>query len=527
MSTPRVLRVGDAALSVDFGEALDPALAARVRALDASLTTLPLAGVRESWPTCRALLVLYDPDVALFDDLAADLRRRAGRAEPPPAPTRTHVVRVRYGGDDGPDLADVARACGLRETDVVALHTGREYDALMLGFLPGFAYLGLLPPELELPRRATPRARVPSGSVAIAGRQTGVYPASSPGGWHLIGRTSARLFDARHDPPALVRAGDRVRFVPVERLDDALPRDAEPTSALHASVEILDGGWRTSVQDRGRPGLRRHGVPMSGALDLAALARANAALGNAPDAAALEATLSGPRLRFLAPCAFAVAGADLGALLERADLPAPWPVPRGAAVRARPGNVLAFAGRRAGCRAYLAFAGGIDVPVVLGSRATDLTAGFGGLDGRALQAGDRLTLGAPGREPEPAWARAREADPALDPTVRVMLGPQDDHFDASAQRRFFETAWLVSATSDRVGCRLTGAPLAHAGPTEFASDGMVPGCIQVPADGQPIVSLNDGPTTGGYPKIATVVRADLARLAQLVPGESHLRFKPA
>lgn len=524
MSAVRVLPVGDAAVSVEFGRALDPALASRVRALDAHIAAAPFDGLRETVPTCRALLVIYDPRAIGFAALRDELRRRASVAPEADRPGATHVVPVRYGGDDGPDLAEAARACGLRPAELVARHAAAEYTALMLGFLPGFAYLGLLPPELELPRRATPRPRVPAGSVAIAGRQTGVYPAASPGGWHLIGRTRVRLFDPWRDPPARVRAGDRVRFVPVETLEDE--REAPPAeepSAAGAALEVLDGGWQTSVQDAGRFGRRRHGVAWSGALDPAAHATANVALGNAPGAAALECALVGPRLRFLAPAVFAVSGADLGACLERSDLGAPWPVPAGVAVRARPGNVLRFAGRRSGCRAYVAFAGGLALAPVLGSRATDLTAGFGGLAGRTLRAGDRLGLASESRD-VPAAAHATGWEAGDDVRLRVILGPQDDHFDARGISTLFDTAWSVSATSDRIGCRLVGPRLSHAGPAEIVSDGMVPGCIQVPPDGQPIVSLADGPTTGGYPKIACVVSDDLPRLAQLVPGEGRVRF---
>jgi KipI family sensor histidine kinase inhibitor len=520
----RVRPVGDAAVSVEFGRDLDPALAARVRALDAQLAVAPLDGVCETVPTCRALLVVYDPRAIGFDALRDELLRRAAAAAAGVVSGTTHVIPVRYGGDDGPDLAGVARACGLSEATVVARHSAVEYEALMLGFLPGFAYLGLLPPELELPRRATPRPRVPAGSVAVAGRQTGIYPSDSPGGWHLIGRTGVRLFDPALDPPARVRAGDRVRFVPVDTLerDAAAPQRAEP-SVSGATLEVLDGGWRTSVQDAGRFGRRRYGVAWSGALDAASYAAANAAVGNPPGAAGLECALAGPRLRFLAPAVFAVCGGDLGARLERADLAAPWPVLPGVAVRARSGNVLSFAGRRSGCRAYVAFAGGLDVPLALGARATDLTAGFGGLAGRALRAGDRLRVATENRR-EPAASRPHAWAGGGEVSVRVVLGPQDDHFDARARAALFDAAWSVSATSDRVGCRLVGPRLAHAGPSEIVSDGMVPGCIQVPPDGQPIVSLADGPTTGGYPKIATVVADDLPRLAQLVPGEGHVRF---
>jgi biotin-dependent carboxylase-like uncharacterized protein len=197
-------------------------------------------------------------------------------------------------------------------------------------------------------------------------------------------------------------------------------------------------------------------------------------------------------------------------------------VPLGTRVLARAGNVLAFTGRRAGCRAYLAVAGGVEVPPVLGSRATDLAGGFGGHAGRALRAGDRLAVGAPGAEPR--VDRLAGDPPSAAATVRAVLGPQRDHLTDEAVDRLLTEEFTVAATSDRVGCRLTGPRLAHRAAAEIVSDGMVPGSIQVPPDGQPIVMLADAPTTGGYPKVGTVVTADLPRLAQLVPGEGRVRF---
>jgi len=210
-------------------------------------------------------------------------------------------------------------------------------------------------------------------------------------------------------------------------------------------------------------------------------------------------------------------------VLERADLGS-WPVPMGASVLARGGNILRFAGARAGARAYVALQGGIDVPVVLGSRATDLCSAFGGFSGRALGASDRLAVcpaAVAGVSPRESLAEL----PARSVTVRVVLGPQGDHFDERGRQALLDGPWRVSATSDRVGCRLEGEPLRHAGPAEILSDGMVPGSIQVPPDGRPIVMMADGPTTGGYPKIATVVSGDLSLLAQLVPGEGEVRFE--
>ena len=524
MTAPRVLPVGDAALSLELGDTLDPRTSARVRALDLVLAHAPFDGFRESVPTHRSLLVLYDATVARFSSVARILLSLAASPAPPPPPGRLHEIPVVYGGDDGPDLEALARERGLSAREAVRLHSCSEYTAFMLGFTPGFPYLGLLPEALQCPRRATPRVRVPAGSVAVAGRQTGVYPVASPGGWRILGRTSLRLFDPLRDEPALVSPGDRVRFVPVAELpppETALPA---PLPSGVPVVEVLEPGLLTTVQDAGRIGRRRAGVSVAGSMDAHAHAAANRAVGNPPGAAALECTATGPALVFLAPRRFALAGADLGAVLERADLGL-WPVPLGAGVFARPGNVLRFTGRRSGCRAYLALHGGIDVPAVLGSRATDLASAFGGFAGRALAASDRLAvLPATGEGLSPRESPPPERS-AASVTVRVVLGPQADHFDADTLARLLADPWRVGVTSDRVGCRLDGEPLRHSGPTEILSDAMVPGSIQVPPDGRPIVMMADGPTTGGYPKIATVVTADLPLIAQLVPGEGNVRFE--
>jgi KipI family sensor histidine kinase inhibitor len=520
--------VGERALSVEFGRELDLAAAARVRALDAQLTERPPRGFVEAVPCCASLLVVYDPTCITFDELVAELRERSTARVPPSAAARLHELDVHYGGDDGPDLEPLAEALNLTPTQLVEQHTATTYTVLMLGFLPGFAYLGLLPEALACRRHASPRTRVPAGSVGLAGRQTGIYPRASPGGWQIIGRSSACLFDAHAQPPQRLRAGDRVRLRACrldERGHDTRPVAAtHPVSACASLVEVLEPGWSTTVQAQPRVGWRRCGVPGAGALDSDALACANQALGNAHTLPALELCTPGARLRLRGrACRIAWAGADLGARLERADLGA-WAVPAGQAVLMRPGNVLSFEARRIGLRAYLAFEGGLDIAPVLGSTSTDVTAGFGGWQGRALQRGD--VLGVRGLEP----TGVRSSGPAAvvespdELWLRVVLGPQDDLFAPHALRAFLESAWQVTAASDRVGCRLQGPVLDHEGGGAMLSDGLMPGCVQVPPDGQPIVTLADGPTTGGYPKIATVLQADLSRLAQALPGVTHVRF---
>lgn len=215
---PRLLGAGDSAIVVEYGRSIDAAVNARVRRLDAVLRGAPGGGVVETVPTYRSLLVIYDP----LSVTREALERRVLDADAEldglaPDRPRTVVIPVAYGGDLGPDLAEVAALAHVAEDEAVALHAAGEYRVFMLGFMPGFPYLGGLSPRLAVPRLDTPRTLVPAGSVGIAGAQTGIYPADSPGGWRIIGRTPIPLFDVRQTPPALIEAGDRVRFAVVDR----------------------------------------------------------------------------------------------------------------------------------------------------------------------------------------------------------------------------------------------------------------------------------------------------------------------
>jgi KipI family sensor histidine kinase inhibitor len=228
-STPRVLPAGDSALVAEYGDAIDARVNARVRQLQRTLAASGHAGILELVPTYRSLMVHYDPMVRSHEAVAALVLEAAGHLpEDPGESIRTVEIPVLYGGLEGPDLGDVAARAGLRDAEVVGLHAAAEYVVFMIGFMPGFPYLGGLHPAIATPRLATPRTVVPAGSVGIAGAQTGIYPSESPGGWRIIGRTPVRLFDARLDPPALLQAGDHLRFAPVSRPEyDAIACDVE------------------------------------------------------------------------------------------------------------------------------------------------------------------------------------------------------------------------------------------------------------------------------------------------------------
>lgn len=274
-------------------------------------------------------------------------------------------------------------------------------------------------------------------------------------------------------------------------------------------------GLLTTVQDAGRLGRLADGMPPAGPMDPFAFAVANLLVGNARGDAGLEITWSGPTLRALRSTVAAVCGADLSATLDGVSFP------RWRAMSIQTGQTLAFGRRKTGARAYLAVAGGFDVPLVLNSRATFLRAASGGLEGRALRAGDMLAAFTPHR---PTRAGRRLAPSAVPPdapvsVVRVLPGPHAALFAPDALTAFFSSTYMVSPAADRMGCRLSGPPVSPV-PPDLLSEPTAPGSVQIPPDGLPIVLLADRQTTGGYAQIAVVITADLPRLGQLWVGDS-------
>ncbi len=425
--------------------------------------------------------------VGTFDDADAAIAE-AARAAPADRSTdgRRHVVPVVY---DGEDLAEVAAELGATPREVVALHSGVDALVEIIGFLPGFAYLSGLPRALALPRRATPRPRVPALSVAIAGGWGGVYPSASPGGWRLLGRTHVTPFDPSREAPSLFALGDRVRFAEVDRLPEVASVAATPPPVDPALV-VTRVAALVTIQDAGRAGSRAAGVPPGGAWDPTALAAANLAVGNAPSAAALE--IAGGSVDFVATRAVSTS-------LDGAP---PVHVAAGEALRVPSAERFVQ---------VLAIAGGLDAPVVLGSRGASPSLGLGP---RPLARGDgvavRADLGRPG------------AGPTVEtpPTPTILHFEPGPHFWSSsddARRALLEGAWTRGARGDRVGVQLSG-PRLHVSSNMTFPIPLTRGAIEVPPDGAPIVLGPDHPTTGGYPVIAVLRRASQGVFARLRPG---------
>ena len=513
----RYLVAGDRAVLVELAD-LDAALGffARLGALQASDDAIP--GVGELLPAARTVLVEFQPWRIARADLVRRLDAVSSEGDGGSAGELVEIP-VAY---DGEDLAEVASLLGMTPDEVVRRHTASEFTAAFAGFAPGFVYLVGGDPAFEVPRRPTPRTRIPGGSVALAGAFSGVYPRESPGGWQLIGTTALAMWDVDRERPAAVRPGDRVRFVetPGGGIRPRV-RTAEPAAdAGGPALIVTTAGLRTVFQDEGRPGLGALGVSVSGALDAPALRLANRLVGSRTDAAVLEIPFGGLRATARGACVVAVTGARVPVTVARAD-GSRVSIADQRAVALDDGDTLTLGAPTSGMRAVLAVRGGFARAGVLGSLATDTLAGLGPepvRDGDVLEIGDAAAGSV--AEPQPWPAHATDVV-----ELPVDLGPRDDWFDAASLALLTDQEWTITAEADRVGLRLAGeTPLTRAVEGELPSEGAANGSIQVPPSGQPMVFLADHPMTGGYPIVGVVRHDALPLLAQATPG-MRIRFR--
>ncbi len=486
------------------------------------------AGVVEAVVGFGNLVIHLDPHRTHVEEIVSWLSTLALDGPSPPVEDRSArgprlvVVATTF---DGPDLTGVAGALGTTRRSVIASLCGSDLEVAFVGFAPGFPYLTGLPAELAaVTRRLTPRPSVPAGSVAVAGGFASVYPQETPGGWMLIGRTSLPLFDRTRPPYALLRPGDTVRFAEVSDAPSG-PTPEGPTppgrrpllvSRGRRSVEVVEPGLLSLVEDAGRHSVAALGVPRAGPADPEALRLANRLVGNPDGSAAIEMTALGPTLRFDADAHVTVVGAATDAVDVSVE---GHQVGSGSVVPVRAGQVVAVGRVRSGLRAYLAVAGGFDSPLEVGSRSTDVLCGLGP---PPLRPGDRLDIGPPGR-PRGQLSSGPRTDQLGSPrSVRVLAGPH--RLDPASYARLGAATWMVGEASNRIGIRLvpesgSGVDLEGTAPA-IPSTGMVTGAVQVPPDGNPIVLMPDHATVGGYPVACCVISADLPVLGQLGPGDT-------
>lgn len=518
-------------------------------ALHHSLEAADLPGVTELIPAARTVLISFDP-ARTNAEILAEAVRGLGHTESASDAARKVTIDVHYDGDD---LAEVADLLSVSPAEVIKRHQAATWQVAFAGFAPGFGYLAGDDELFNVPRRSSPRTRVPVGSVALAGEFTGVYPRSSPGGWQLIGRTDAKLWDLDREPPALFVPGTIVKFAEAGRetvdvagssagsgssgaagspgaassasdsaVDSAADSASDSAAAATHSLEVLRPGLQLLVQDLGRPGFASMGVSAAGAADRTALTTANRLVGNAESAAGLESFGGAVLLRSTGDGVAAVTGATGAITVTAAD--GTVLTPRlGEAFAVSDGDELELGPAERGVRRYLAIRGGIDVETALDSSSADTLAGLGPA---AVDKGTTVEVHDPRTAPhlvDPDPTQPRDLPQAGETvTLSVTLGPREDWFTEAGIKTLLSQEWTVTHESDRVGLRLNGeVPLERARTGELPSEGAVTGALQVPPNGQPVLFGPDHPLTGGYPIIASVDDVDLA--AQLPPGVK-LRF---
>lgn len=515
-----VRRAGSRALLLEFGT-LETVLAAHQQ-----LSREPLAGQEDLVAAARTVLVRFVSSSALT----------AGRGALDRMPLPSHqagesrevTIDVVY---DGEDLPVAAEALGMSVDELIDWHTSRTWSGAFGGFAPGFTYCVPHDGALQVPRRSSPRTSVPPGSVALAGEFSAVYPRRSPGGWQLIGRTSAAMWDLARKSPALVRPGDAVRYRAVEALPAPAPEEVAVRSSSPdrpAALTVESPGVKTLVQDLGRPGLSDLGVSRAGVADEAAAAQANRLVGNPHGAPVLESVMGGLALRAHETVVLAVAGADVplrvsgGEGLRVPALREPFVL--------MAGELLTLGTCTRGLRSVVAVRGGFEATPVLGSVSADTMSGLGPAPLEAQQAlpvGSAEACAAVGL---PESSTLAEPDASGRIVLRFTYGPREDWFDDADRALLGRQDWTVTAEADRIGIRLApggddARPLRRAKHDELPSEGVPRGSLQMPPEGSPVLFLNDHPVTAGYPVIGVILPEDLSAAAQLAPGEK-VRLQP-
>ncbi len=534
--------LGDHSLLIDFSESKNPLK--EIHGLSKRLFTNKPFWAAEIVPGLSTLVIqlnyrdqtpkqVREQAIKDLEKISAQLQKQGSTKV---VASQIHQIQVCYHPDLGLDLKEIATACGISTEEAIKLHKKNIYTADILGFMPGFAYFSGLNPKLHLPRLTSPRPMVPKGSVAIAELQTAIYPRPTPGGWNLIGRSPNILFDVHKEPPGLFMPGDEMHIQEIS-LDQFNQLDAsnhvaeiiQPLSTLkknQASLEIKQPGTFTTIQDQPRSGLSHWGVGPGGASDLDALELANALVGNALHTAALEVTATGPSLLFSEDTCVAWVGATCSGIVNDKRIPGNRPV------WIAKGSILKFSPLNPGLRCVLAIGGGMNLPTILGSKGSHISADIGP---KRLQKGDILFLENPRAalkspylrdlyqaNPLPCFPKWQVRSPYLPAQtvtpIYCLPGPHLPFLSIQDREIFWSTIWKVSNQSNRMGIRLESDFEIKKALPNIPSQAITFGTVQFPPSHEPIVLLSEHQTTGGYPRLAEVIKADLAKLAQVKPG---------
>ncbi len=434
-------------------------------------------------------------------------------------PTANHELSI-WLDESHEDWLAIETCSGLSRSAYIEKLLAVDLHVTMTGFLPGFVYLGGLPEELHVPRKSNPSTRTRPGTFAIGGSYAGIYSLPSAAGWNCVGVVGQRIFDEVKLPPVSLGIGDTVKLKRVGREAIVQSEVSETSAASRQEAFVLDDqlgtlvfehpGSLSLIQDEGRAGLAYYAIPRSGAMDLQACELANTILGNPYSNPVIECHFSAPRIRFLSEATICLTGADMRWRLEGKK------VKRNRTIRVAAGSVLSGASTKSGVRAYIAIGGEIQTNITLGSSSTYLPGKFGGNQGTALATGDKLQW----RKPvEGVFGLQLQIENRKDPSQLLLeTGPEFHWLSEESKRALYNDEFRVSFQSDRMGARLDGPKLSTSGQQLRNSVPLLPGMVQLTPAGQLIVVLQDGQTTGGYPRVGYLGRNELRQLSQTKIG---------
>jgi KipI family sensor histidine kinase inhibitor len=544
----KIYSLSESAVTIELGNSIDETTHRYVMALNEAIQQKSFEGFIETVPAYTTVTVYYNPVIVYkktrstpfgfikkyIENFIADL------SLPDKGKTETIIIPVCYEEEFAPDLSFIANEKNISKEEVIRMHGSAVYKVYMIGFSPGFPYMGIVSDAIAVARKDIPRAMVEAGSVGIAGKQTGIYSFNTPGGWQIIGRIPLKLFDTGREKPSLLKAGDTIQFQPISSEEfyrqqqlsfssNNELKNADDTDGETKAI-IKKPGITGTVQDAGRFGFQSLGVVTGGAMDLFAYRTANLLAGNHQDAAIIEINFGNTEIVFEQNALIAACGR--GADLFINGEPAPvWKT-----IAIKKGVSLFVKNNNEGARMYLAVAGGWYVKKIMNSSSTYLPANFGGYEGRTLQQGDLVKTNTKLSEVSIQIISSMQSDKKFlaaswgiqlpdffnykAKIIRVLKGPEQDWFEDSSVQNFYSSAFTISNAADRMGYRLSGNAMIKRESKELLSTAVTKGTVQVTPDGNMILLMSDCQTTGGYPRIAQVAAVDLNICAQLKPGDS-------
>jgi len=540
----KIKAVNEDCFLITLGTAIDLTLTAKIADLNQQIKTKLADDLVDSTPAYTTILVQFNlltisPLVVykVLETLLSSVVDSTVKIS-----TKVHRLPVYYHQTVAPDLLDLAKHKSMTVQQVIELHTQQAYQVCALGFSPGFAFLAEVNPLLQQARLKTPRAKVKAGSVAIADKQTAVYPSDSPGGWNIIGHCPLLLFNMKNNPISQFKVGDQVEFYSIDQqtyLSLMEKQWGKQVEQVHCAIseqkntglQVISRGLLATIQDSGRFSQSEQGVSQGGSADAYSANWANYLLANHLHCAVIEITVGGAEFLALSDVCLALTGANMNAQVFDEHNQYLQSINQ-QTFYLLTGQTLKLSYSSEGTRAYLAVKGGFEVVDVLGSCSTVMRNKIGGLNGQgnALKAGDCIPVKSPDNQVNPKqqlitrianqyWPHFNELT-----KIGIIESYQSDQFLASQKQQLYQQVYTIDANSDRMGIRLNGQPLTSK-TTGVISEAIALGSMQIPADGIPIILLQDRQTLGGYPKMGCVCRYDLKKLVQL-PAGSKIQFYP-